>query len=151
MMRHAGTFLFFILLAQAVGITTGLLFQPGEWYAALDKPFFNPPNWIFGPVWTVLYVLIGIAGAQAWRWDPQSRAIKLWFVQMGLNGSWTVVFFGLQMPGIALIIIALLIATILLFIRATWKEVRTASWMFVPYLAWVSFASLLNAALFYLN
>lgn len=150
-MRHLATYAFFIILAQLVGITTGFFFQPGDWFDALAKPVYNPPGWVFGPVWTVLYVLIGIAGALVWRWDPQSWAVKLWFFQMVLNGAWTVVFFGLHQIEWALMVILLLWWAIIAFMKQARAEVASATWLFLPYLLWVSFATLLNAAIAALN
>ncbi|MGG2477542.1 TspO/MBR family protein, partial [Rhizobium sp. BR5] len=78
---------------------------PGEWYQSLQKPFFNPPNWIFGPVWTTLYVLIGIAGARTWISKLMGTRMRLWFTQMVLNFLWSPIFFGMQSPTGALVII----------------------------------------------
>lgn len=150
-MTNIRTYAFFIALAMLTGIAVGMLFTPGSWYAALEKPLFNPPNWIFAPVWTALYLMIGIAGGMVWRWDPQSGAVRAWFLQFILNTAWTPVFFGLHLLVPALGIILVLWLTIAYFIGATRREVGTASWLFVPYFAWVSFATLLNAALVALN
>jgi len=144
-------FLIFILIAEAVGIISGLLFTPGDWFASLNKPWFNPPSWVFAPVWTFLYLLIGIAGGLAWRWDPQSGAVKVWFIQIILNGAWTAVFFGLKQPVAALIVILALLLAILSFMKRTSRELKLATWLFFPYLLWVSFATLLNAAFASLN
>lgn len=141
----------YIIIALGVGLVSGFLFTPGDWYQTLNKPFFNPPNWIFGPVWTALYILIGIAGAHVWRWDPQSGAVKAWWVQMVLNACWSAAFFGLQNPMLALVIIVLLWLTITFFMGRTRQEVPVASWLFVPYWLWVSFAALLNAAIVSMN
>lgn len=143
--------LIFIALAMGLGFMNSALFMPDAWYQGLVKPSFNPPNWVFGPVWTVLYILIGIAGGMVWQHDRQSAAMKLWFVQWVLNGLWTPAFFGLYQPGLALIIITAMAIAIALFIRANWKELPTAAWLFIPYLAWVSFATLINASIVILN
>ena len=150
-MRSIGTFVIFIALAMAVGFTTAFLFPVGEWHAALNKPWFNPPNWVFAPVWTTLYVMIGIAGALAWRWDPQSGAVKVWFAQLVLNGAWTAVFFGAHQIEIALVVIFVLLLLILSFIKRTISELPSAAWLFVPYLLWVTFATMLNAGIASLN
>lgn len=136
---------------MVIGLTIGLLNIPDGWYAALQKPSFNPPNWIFGPAWTALYVLIALAGWRVWNVDRGSRAVKLWFLQMALNFAWSPVFFGAHMVGAALIVVALLLATILLFIGAAWRLDRAAAVMVIPYAAWVAFASALNAAIYRLN
>lgn len=144
-------FLVFIALMLAVGFSSAFLFPPGDWHAALNKPVFNPPNWVFAPVWSTLYILIGIAGAMAWRWDPQSGAVKVWFVQMILNGAWTAVFFGAHQIEMAAIVILVLWWSIISFMKRTKKELPLATWLFAPYLLWVSFATLLNASFAALN
>lgn len=138
----------FTVAVVAIGVGIGLLFTPGAWYAQLDKPWFNPPNWLFGPVWTALYVAIGIAG---WRVWPLRRLRTLWLVQMLLNYSWSPVFFGAHQIATALAIIGALLATILVFVRTAWPLERVAASLFIPYAAWVAFATLLNAALWKLN
>ena len=129
----------------------GAQFEPGGWYAALAKPAWTPPAWVFAPVWTVLYVLIALAGWLAWRADAGRAAIGAWIVGLALNGAWSWLFFGLHRIGWALADISLLIATIALFITATWRTSRAAALLFVPYLAWVSFAAALNLAIWRLN
>ncbi len=135
----------FIALALGVGFAMAFLFPVGAWHAGLEKPWFNPPNWVFGPVWTILYVMIGIAGALTWRWDPNSGAMKVWFAQLVFNGAWTAVFFGARQIELALVVIMVLLVLILLFMTRTARELPSATWLFAPYLAWVSFATLLNA------
>jgi len=124
------------------------------WYAALNKPSFNPPNQIFGPVWTVLYALMAIAAWLVWRLPDSKlrRAGLLWFgIQLGLNFIWSFVFFSSHQIGLAVIEIALLwigiLGTMLIFFRLS----KVAGWMLVPYLGWVSFASLLNFAIWRMN
>ena len=141
----------FLLLVVGGGLAIGLLTMPGEWYAALAKPPFNPPNWIFGPVWTALYMLIAIAGWRTWRREPTGRAMRFWALQLALNFLWSPLFFAAHMIGLALAIILALLATILAFIAASWRHDRVAAWLFVPYAVWVAFASLLNGAIWWLN
>ncbi len=150
-MQRIFPFFLFIGIAMAVGFASAFLFPTGAWHAALVKPAFNPPNWVFAPVWTTLYVLIGIAGALTWRWDPQSGALKLWYLQLVLNGAWSAVFFGLHQINWALVVILALWWTIIAFMKQTRAELPLASWLFFPYLLWVSFATLLNAAFAVLN
>jgi translocator protein len=140
----------FLLLAAAAAVTGGL-FRPGPWHAALVKPSWNPPNWLFAPVWTMLYVMIAVAGALAWRAGATSRTMGLWGIQMALNALWTLLFFGLQRPDLALIEVALLWLAIALFIVSVWPVERRAGWLMLPYLAWVSFAAALNGAIWWLN
>lgn len=142
----------FILGVVAAGLLAGFLNMPGEWYASLSKPPFNPPNWLFGPVWTVLYVFIGWAGARSFlRRQENPKAFGLWVVQFVLNIAWMPVFFGLQMMVPGLIIIVALLLAILAFIGNTRQHDRLSAALFVPYVLWVGFATLLNVALIYLN
>jgi len=120
-------------------------------YRALDLPPFAPPSWVFGPVWTVLYVLIALAGWLAWRAGAGAVGVVVWSVQLLLNLAWTPLFFAADRYGWALVdIVALLVAilaTLLVFARAS----RVAAWLLAPYLAWVGFATALNAAILALN
>lgn len=141
----------FLALVIGGGILIGTLTAPGEWYANLAKPVFNPPNWIFGPVWTVLYVLIAIAGWRQFEADKRSVAMKLWWAQLGLNFLWSPVFFVLQTPWIALLIILCLLGVIAAFIRQVRGSDQTSALIFLPYLAWVAFASALNLSIALLN
>ncbi|WP_374632763.1 TspO/MBR family protein [Ferrovibrio sp.] len=141
----------FILLVVGGGLLIGSQTLPGPWYAELQKPVFNPPNWLFGPVWTLLYLLIAIAGWQCWRYIRSSLAMRLWWLQLALNFIWSPVFFGMQSIGGALIIVLLLLLAVAAFIMAAWRPHRPAALLFLPYLAWVAFAALLNGSLFLLN
>ncbi len=123
------------------------------WYPLLHKPTWNPPAWLFGPAWTVLYLLMGIAGWRAWRIrTPAARAIvTVYFVQLAVNASWSGLFFGLHQPAWALADIAVLWA-LLAWIQAGLARLdRLAAWLWLPYLLWVSFASVLNFAIVRLN
>jgi translocator protein len=140
---------FFALTALAAA--TGGLFRPGAWYAALTKPAWNPPNWIFAPVWTALYVMIAISGALAWRAGASPRSMTLWGLQLILNAAWTFLFFGLERPGLALIEIAALWVAIALYARSVVAVERRSALLVQPYLAWVTFAAILNAALWWGN
>jgi translocator protein len=146
-----GSLLFFLALTVGGGLGIGLFTLPGEWYASLVKPSFNPPNWIFGPVWTALYIMIGFAGWRIYLRDPSGLAMKIWWVALALNFLWSPTFFGAQQLGIALVIILALLASILAFVVTSRKADRPASLLFIPYAAWVGFASLLNGSLFALN
>ena len=128
--------------------------SPGGWYETLDKPFFNPPSWLFGPVWTILYVLIAISGWLVWRQSGFSRArgaMLLFFGQLALNFLWTAIFFGVRAPGLALVEILILWAAILLTALAFRSLSGLAAVLLLPYLAWVTFAAILNAAIWWLN
>lgn len=145
------TLALFILLVFGGGTLIGFNFMPGEWYAGLVKPSFNPPNWIFGPVWTLLYIMIAVAGWRLWENNRMTGAMAIWWIALSLNFLWSPAFFGMQSAGLALIVIIPLLALIYSFIAMTWKRDRVAAWLFVPYAAWVSFASLLNGAVWWLN
>jgi tryptophan-rich sensory protein len=150
-MKHPVSLILFLVLVAGGGIAIGYLTAPGEWYAQLAKPAFNPPGWIFGPVWTGLYVLIAIAGWRVWQRDGGGWPMKLWWMQIVLNFSWSPVFFSAHRIGLALIVILLLLGAILAFIATAWRQDRVAAWLFAPYAAWVAFASILNASILMLN
>ncbi len=141
----------FLVLTVGGGALIGTATAPGEWYASLDKPWFNPPSWVFSPVWTFLYVLIGIAGWRIWVRRETHGAMTAWWLQLGLNFLWSPVFFVLQSPGLALVVIVALLGTIVVFIRLTWDRDRPSALMFLPYAAWVAFATLLNASIWWMN
>lgn len=132
----------------------GAAFPPGEWYGAIAKPPWTPPGWLFGPVWTLLYVFIAVAGWRVWmRVSEPSRRVLLWLwsLQMALNAAWSWLFFGLREPGIALANIVCMLALIVAFIALAWRPHRLAAGLFIPYAAWVGFASALNASIWWLN
>ena len=132
----------------------GALFMPGEWYAALRKPPWNPPAWIFGPVWSALYMMMAIAAWLVWKqggFTTQRGPLSLFFLQLVLNAAWTPLFFGLHWPGVAFGEITCLWLAIAATLAAFRRVSRLASWLLAPYLAWVSFAALLNFTLWRLN
>lgn len=143
--------IFFLLVVVGVGFLLGFFFTPGSFYAGLVKPFFNPPDAVFAPVWTVLYVMIAITGWRIWRAAPKSIAMLLWGIQMALNWLWTPIFFMANNMVGALVVILFLLVTILLFIIRAPKHDRISAWLFIPYAVWVGFATLLNAAFVLLN
>lgn len=154
--RDAAALVGFIVLCLAVAATGGAVTASsvGTWYAGLAKPAFNPPNWVFGPVWTTLYVLMAVAAWRVWRrrGEPGARpALGAWALQLALNLGWSFLFFGAQAIGAALAEIALLLAAIVATATLFWRIDRPAGALFVPYIAWVSFATALNAALWRLN
>ncbi|WP_170387588.1 TspO/MBR family protein [Ruegeria atlantica] len=141
----------FLALMLGGGILVGTLTAPGEWYAQLSKPAFNPPNWIFGPVWTALYVLIAMVGWRQFETDRSSTAMKLWWAQMGLNFLWSPTFFVLQLPWFAFVVIVALLAVIVMFIAQVRTSDRVSALAFLPYFAWVAFATALNLSIAILN
>lgn len=142
---------FFLLLVVGGGAAIGMATGPDDWYFRLAKPAFNPPPWVFAPVWTSLYVLIAIAGWRTWRAGRSGPVMALWWLQLALNFAWSPIFFAAHAIGAALVVILLLLGVIIAFIVAARSRDRVASWLFVPYAAWVAFASLLNGALFAMN
>lgn len=141
----------FLLVTVGAGLAIGFVTRPGAWYAALVKPSFNPPNWVFAPVWTILYVLIAVAGWRIFERAPLGAAMAVWIVALALNFLWSPVFFGAQQPAAALVVVALLLAAIAVFIALAWRVDTAAAVLFLPYAAWVAFATLLNAAVVRLN
>ncbi|MEK7074454.1 MAG: TspO/MBR family protein [Patescibacteria group bacterium] len=126
-----------------------------NWYAGLVKPALNPPAWVFGPAWTTLYALMGIAAFLIWRmgWERKDvrMALGVFGIQLFLNAVWSIIFFGLQSPGGALVEIVFLWLAILVTIIAFAKIFKPAAWLLVPYILWVSFASYLNYSIWVLN
>ncbi|MEL6920722.1 MAG: TspO/MBR family protein [Pseudomonadota bacterium] len=141
----------FLVLTMGLGAFVGASTPPGEWYANLEKPFFNPPNWLFGPVWTVLYAMVAIAGWRTWLRGYRGLPMQIWFGQFAINLTWSPVFFGLHAMGFALIIIGAMIALTASFVSLTWPHDRPTSMLMMPYLGWISFAGILNATLWLMN
>ena len=146
-----------VAIPEAVG-AMGALFTAQAipaWYSTLVKPALNPPAWIFGPVWTTLYALMGIAAFLVWREGTQRRdvrvALGVFAAQLVLNAAWSVIFFGMHSPGVALADIALLWLAIVATMYAFARVSRAAAWLLAPYLLWVSFATYLNYSIWVLN
>jgi len=146
-----------ILLPLAVGAASGFftVTGTGSWYQTIQKPSWNPPGWVFGPVWTTLYIMMGIALYLVWKAeiDPgvKKMAFTLFAVQLLLNFSWSFIFFGQQQPGWALVEIIVMWLFILATIFAFAAVSKTAAWLLVPYISWVSFATILNYTIWKLN
>ncbi len=150
-MQRWFSLLVFIAGVLGIGIFIGMNIPPGEWYAALNKPFFTPPNWVFAPVWTTLYTIIGYVGWRLWQRENNKLAMTLWTVQMLLNFIWTPVFFGLHMTLLGLVIVSTMAVTLALFIKLNWSRDRVSAVLFLPYLLWVCIATALNAGIVILN
>ena len=142
----------------AVGYFSGMATESGvrEWFPFVKKPIFNPPNWVFAPVWSFLYILMGVAGGLVWaRIDFQRDAVRnalfVFAVQLALNGFWSLLFFGLRNPLLAFIEIILLWLMIYETMTKFRKIDQTAGLLFIPYIAWVSFAVILNGSIWWLN
>lgn len=138
-------------ICLGAGVIGSLFTAPAipTWYATLNKPFFSPPNWVFGPVWTVLYVLMGISLYLVW--GKKKVNLKWFWVQLFLNTIWSVAFFGLKSPALAFVVIILLWFSIFQTIKTFAKVNKTVSFLLWPYFVWVSFATILNLALVILN
>lgn len=141
----------FLAIVIGVGAVIGAATAPGEWFASLEKPPFNPPNWVFAPTWFVLYVLIAVAGWRTFLRDQRGTAMKLWAGQMVVNWLWSPAFFALHWLWPAMLVILAMLVLIVSFIAVSWRQDRVSAWLFVPYAAWVCFASLLNLSIAVLN
>ncbi len=146
-----------LVICQFAGFIGSVFTSPSipTWYATLNKPFFTPPNWLFAPVWTTLFILMGVSLFLVWRRSLESRevntSIGIFIFQLILNTLWSIVFFGLRSPIAGLIVISILWIAILLTILKFYRISRTAGAILVPYILWVSFAAVLNIAIFTLN
>ncbi len=143
--------IFSVILAQSAG-AVGTLFTFSAiptWYALLNKPSFSPPNWLFGPVWTILYTLIGIS--MYLIWTNKKGSLKLFFLHLFLNAIWSPIFFGAKNLGLAFIVILIMDITLVVIIRKFYKLNKVAGLILIPYLMWISFASLLNLSIWKLN
>jgi translocator protein len=143
-----------LILSLGLSLGTGILgsfFTVSSiptWYVTLNKPFFSPPNWIFGPVWTILYVLIGISLYLVWT---KKKVPSVFWIQLFLNAIWSIIFFGLRNPAFALINIIALWIVIILTIRSFYTINKLSANLLYPYFVWVSFASILNFSIWILN
>jgi len=154
-MKNYGKLIIAIAIPLAVGAVAGFFTQQGvnTWFTTIQKPSWNPPSWIFAPVWTTLYVMMGIAFYLVWKQDSTAKrpAITLWSLQLVLNFLWSFIFFYWHHIGWALVDIICLWVLILLTIFAFARISKTAAWLLVPYISWVTFATLLNYAIYHLN
>ena len=146
-----------ILICELVGIlgTPFTMSAIPEWYSTLNKPFFSPPNWLFGPVWTLLYLMMGISFYLIWKQNWKTKELKTaglyFFAQLFLNFIWSPVFFGLRNPVLGLVVIVALWFVLLVTMKKFYSLSRNAFYLLVPYLVWVSFATALNFAIVVLN
>lgn len=149
MRRYISLFVFLVLTTLVA--STASAFVPGAWYEGLAKPEWTPPNWIFGPVWSLIYLFIAFAGWLVWRSQGLGPALFWWFTQLILNALWSYFMFGQHDISTAMIDISALWLAIAAFMLASWRVNRFAVLLFVPYLAWVSFAAALNFAVLQMN
>lgn len=145
-----------LIMTLAVGGIAGYATATsiGDWYVHLNKPWFNPPNALFGPVWTVLYVMMGIAFYRIWklpRAPVRDAGLNWFFLQLALNFAWSFLFFYFHQIGVALLDISVLLLLIIITIVTFARVDKVAAWLLVPYVCWVSFATILNATLFVMN
>jgi translocator protein len=145
-----------VLLPLGLGAIAGMFTAQAvpEWYASLNRPSFNPPNWIFGPVWTSLYILLGIAFFLIWKQDAsrlRNLAILVFMLQLILNFGWSFIFFYFNLIGIALIEIVVLWLSIIVMLILFYQIKPLAAYLNIPYLVWVTFATILNAGYYFLN
>lgn len=146
-----------VFICLAAGFLSGLVTTNAieTWYVTLNKPSFNPPNWLLGPVWTVLYIVMGIAAGMVWNKGTENPEVRLalsaFIFQLGLNALWSIIFFGMKNPGLALAENALLWLSIGGCIYLFSRVSKPAAWLLLPYILWVSFAIVLNYFLWHLN
>jgi benzodiazapine receptor len=154
-MKNTFKLLLSILLTLTVGFLGSLVTTPAitTWYQTLNKPAYNPPNWVFAPVWTALFILMGISFYLIWisKDINKKQSLRIFFIQLFLNFLWSFLFFGLKSPSLALIDIIFLWIAIFITISKFYKISKTAGYLLIPYLAWVSFASILNASILLIN
>jgi tryptophan-rich sensory protein len=127
---------------------------PSDWYDALNKPSWNPPNWLFGPVWSALYTMMGAAAWLVWKrfgFEQAKSALIAFLIQLVLNGLWSQLFFGLKSPGWAFLEIFFLLTAILITTYLFSNKVKIAAWLMIPYLLWVGFATVLNGTIWWIN
>lgn len=147
----------FIIGCEAAGMIGTIFTMPAipTWYSTITKPALNPPSWIFGPVWTTLYALMGIAAFLIWKKGIEKKEVKsalyVFGLQLILNMAWTPVFFGLRNPGAAYIIIVAMWFSIIWTMIKFYKLNRVATYLLIPYIIWVSFAAYLNLSIWMLN
>lgn len=131
--------------------STGAIFMPGAWYQSLKKPVWTPPSWLFAPAWTILYGMIAVAGWLVWKADGGRLVLSIWAANLVFNAAWSWLMFGRRQIAMALVDAFAMLGTIVLFILWAAPVSMTAAWLFVPYLAWVSFAAFLNFTILRLN
>ena len=146
-----------VVLCLAIGGASGLATTSAinDWYVTLNKPSFNPPNWIFAPVWTLLYAMMGVAAALVWHegWEKKTvkNALLFFGIQLFLNAMWSLLFFAWRQPAFALVEIIILWSVLLVCILKFKAIKPLAAYLLIPYLLWVTFASFLNGAIWWLN
>jgi benzodiazapine receptor len=143
----------FLILCLGAGILGSIATRPAipTWYAQLIKPDWTPPSWVFGPVWTTLYILMALAAGLVWHRVGWSGATGLFLIQLAVNASWSWLFFGMRRPDLGLAGILVLIVLVILTTISFWRVSAVAGWLLIPYLLWSSFAAVLNFEIWRLN
>src|ERR1044072_4998922 len=144
------TFLPFMAIVVVVAISGGI-FIPGQWYKSLRKPSWTPPDWLFGPAWTVLYFMIALAGWRIWQAQGWGIALGIWSLNLVFNGAWSWLMFGRHRIQAAFVDACAMVVTIVAFVATSWPIDPVAACLFVPYLVWTSFAAALNLSILRLN
>lgn len=142
------------LLGVMAAASSGAIFKPGEWYDGLNKPSWNPPDWLFPVAWSVLYLMIAVSGWRVWTYGDDHAIVlplSVFVIQLGLNAAWSGLFFGLRRMDLAFFELVALWASIVAMIVLFHPIDQIAAWLLVPYLVWVSFAGVLNATVWRLN
>lgn len=140
----------FLVLTSSAAVTGGF-FTPGPWYFQLNKPSWTPPGWAFPVVWTILYIMIALAGWRVWQAQGTGLVVAVWLVQMVFNAMWSWIMFGRKQIGWALLDAAGMWISIAVFIAAAWPVSQTAALLFMPYLVWVTIAFVLNLRIYQMN
>jgi len=150
-MKNSGKLIIAIVVCELAGLIGSIFTAPAvkTWYPTLIKPSFKPPNWLFAPVWTALFLLMAIAMFLVWKKDK--KGLGIFFTQLVFNILWSIMFFGLKSPLLGFIVIVVLWILILMTIVKFFKISKPAGWLLIPYILWVSFASILNLAILILN
>jgi tryptophan-rich sensory protein len=144
----------FVIVCLVTGFVAGLATQSSidTWYVTLNKPSWNPPNWVFAPVWTALYIMMAVAGWLVWRTGQGTgQAMLLFCLQLALNFAWSFLFFGARSPGLGLVGVGLMLLAVAAATFVFWRIAKPAGLLFLPYLAWTAFAAFLNLTVWQLN
>tara|TARA_B110000438_G_C15711477_1_gene605537 strand:+ start:130 stop:594 length:465 start_codon:yes stop_codon:yes gene_type:complete len=142
--------LFITFIASAIGgFTTASFKEP--WYSEIILPSFNPPSWVFAPIWTILYIMMSIAAWKIWINSFDLKTLKLYFIHLFFNGSWSIVFFGFHQIGLALINLLIILIFIILLMKNYLNRDKISFYLMIPYLIWSSYALILNSSIFLLN
>lgn len=152
--NHWRSLIIFFAMIIAIQLVGNLVTMPAipEWYRNLVRPSWSPPNWLFGPVWTLLYIMLAISGWLLWTQTPRSKALTFYFVQLFFNAVWSPLFFGIKQIEVAFAcLVIMFVFALLTMVTAFKQEQKAVGWMFVPYCVWLLYATSLNGAIVVLN